>query len=154
SLAPLGARLKQLDFEQTETFGVNRLSDYTWKDLLDLDACTECGRCTSVCPAHAAGKELSPRDIIIRLRDLMHAEPRNGSSQPAAIIGAAPATRPETLWQCTTCAACMEACPVFIEQMPKIVDMRRHLVMEESDFPGPMQEAVVSLEKRGHPFGG
>jgi Fe-S oxidoreductase len=70
------------------------------------------------------------------------------------IIGAVPATSPASLWQCTTCAACMEACPVFIEQMPKIVDMRRHLVMEEADFPDSMQEAISSLEKRGHPFSG
>lgn len=154
SLDAGGARLKQINFETTETFGVNRLSDYTWKDLLDLDACTECGRCTSVCPAHAVGKELSPRDIIIGLRDLMHADGRNGSNHSAAIIGTVPATAPEALWQCTTCGACMEACPVFIEQMPKIVDMRRHLVMEEADFPDSMQEAVVSLEKRGHPFTG
>ena len=65
-----------------------------------------------------------------------------------------PATSPEPLWQCTTCAACVEACPVFIEQMPKIVDMRRFLVMEEAEFPDTMQEAVTSLERRGHPFSG
>jgi Fe-S oxidoreductase len=119
------------------------------------------------------GKELSPRDIILRLRDLMHGDFRladfaNGGSgahalmvviirnpwHQTAIIGAVPATAPTSLWQCTTCAACMEACPVFIEQMPKIVDMRRHLVMEEADFPESMQEAITSLEKRGHPFSG
>src|SRR5439155_16415586 len=76
SLAPLGATLKNIDFEKTESFGVNALADYTWKDLLDLDACTECGRCTSVCPANAVGKELSPRDIVLQLRDLMHQESR------------------------------------------------------------------------------
>jgi len=188
SLAPLGATLRNIDFEKTETFGVNALADYTWKDLLDLDACTECGRCTSVCPANTVGKELSPRDIILQLRDLMHeefrisnfglrnggatadkqtstAENANGQSISASnqskirnskfeIIGAVPATSPAALWQCTTCAACMEACPVFIEQMPKIVDMRRHLVMEAADFPDSMQEAISSLEKRGHPFSG
>ncbi len=188
SLLPLGATLKNIDFEKTETFGVNALADYTWKDLLDLDACTECGRCTSVCPANIVGKVLSPRDIILQLRDLMHEEFRisdfglrnggatagkqtstaeNANSQnisssnqseirnpKSAIIGAVPATSPASLWQCTTCAACMEACPVFIEQMPKIVDMRRHLVMEAADFPDSMQEAISSLEKRGHPFSG
>ena len=154
SLVPLGATLKNIDFEKTESFGVNALADYTWKDLLDLDACTECGRCTSVCPANTVGKELSPRDIILQLRDLMHSEQSAISNQQSAIIGAVPATLPASLWQCTTCAACMETCPVFIEQMPKIVDMRRHLVMEEADFPDSMQEAISSLEKRGHPFSG
>jgi Fe-S oxidoreductase/nitrate reductase gamma subunit len=187
NLEPLGAALKPVDFEKTESFGVNSLKNFTWKDLLDLDACTECGRCTAVCPAHKVGKELSPRDIILQLRDLMHTRPRdafglvsvNGNGalpavgadagrtpadgepttdvearKPLAIIGAVPAASPTPLWQCTTCAACMEACPVFIEQMPKIVDMRRYLVMEEADFPDSMQEAVMSLERRGHPFSG
>ncbi len=152
SLAPLGATLKNIDFEKTESFGVNSLKNFTWKDLLDLDACTECGRCTAVCPAHTVGKELSPRDIIIGLRDLMHSQMRisdfglrnkedtdhaqssaaqnadgqNGSSNTdqsairnpqSAIIGAVPATAPVPLWQCTTCAACMEACPVFSKSM-------------------------------------
>jgi nitrate reductase gamma subunit/ferredoxin len=76
NLEPLGATLKPVDFEKTESFGVNSLKSFTWKDLLDLDACTECGRCTAVCPAHTVGKELSPRDIILGLRDLMHAQSR------------------------------------------------------------------------------
>ena len=151
NLAPLGASLKNIDFEKSESFGVNSLNGFTWKDLLDLDACTECGRCTDVCPANAVGKELSPRDIILQLRDLMHDESRNSKLE---IIGSVPATSPAALWQCTTCAACMEACPVFIEQMPKIVDMRRYLVMEEAEFPDSMQQAIMSLEKRGHPFSG
>jgi Fe-S oxidoreductase len=181
NLVPLGATLKHIDFEKTESFGVNSLRGFTWKDLLDLDACTECGRCTAVCPANTVGKELSPRDIILQLRDLMHAEFRisnfgfrneenkfgndsnkssNDSQQSAIrnskfeIIATVPATSPISLWQCTTCAACMEACPVFIEQMPKIVDMRRYLVMEEADFPDSIQEAIMSLERRGHPFSG
>ena len=154
NLVPLGATLKNIDFEKTESFGVNALRDYSWKDLLDLDACTECGRCTSVCPANAVGKELSPRDIILQLRELMRGNQFEIRNSQFEIIGAVPATLPASLWQCTTCAACMEACPVFIEQMPKIVDMRRHLVMEEADFPDSMQEAISSLEKRGHPFSG
>ncbi|MBI2819459.1 MAG: 4Fe-4S dicluster domain-containing protein, partial [Acidobacteria bacterium] len=173
-LGPSGASLRSIDFENAEHFGVNSLTRFTWKDLLDLDACTECGRCTAVCPANTVGKELSPRDLILELRDLMHARPRdvfgvNGkvahlpgvategkaaASTPLPIIGTVAATSPDRLWQCTTCAACMEECPVFIEQMPKIVDMRRHLVMEEAEFPGTMQEAITSLEARGHPFRG
>jgi ferredoxin len=123
-LVPLGATLKHIDFEKTESLGVNSLRGFTWKDLLDLDACTECGRCTAVCPAHTVGKELSPRDIILQLRDLMHAEFRisdfgfrndelvpnanessNDSEQSAIrnskseIIAAVPATSPVPLWQ-------------------------------------------------------
>jgi Fe-S oxidoreductase/nitrate reductase gamma subunit len=148
NLAPIGAALKQVDFETAESFGVNSMQRFTWKDLLDFDACTECGRCTAVCPANTVGKELSPRDLILQLRALM----ARRSSE--AIIGTVPATSPSALWQCTTCAACMEECPVLIEQMPKIVDMRRYLVMEQADFPGTMQEAITSLETRGHPFRG
>lgn len=153
-LAPSGASLKAMDFDKLaetgEPMGVKSLAGFTWKDLLDLDACTECGRCTSVCPANTVGKSLSPRDIILDLRNLARA---NGDfAKP--IINAVPATSLERLWQCTTCGACMEACPVFIEQMSKIVDMRRFLVMEESDFPDTMQEAITSIESRGHPFRG
>ncbi len=178
NLDPIGASLKNIDFENTAAFGVNSLKGFTWKDLLDLDACTECGRCTEACPANGVGKELSPRDIILELRNLMRerpgevfgatpaaGDPQAGSEENAApdggeataglaIIGTVPATSPVRLWQCTTCAACVEACPVLIEQMPKIVDMRRHLVMEQAEFPDSMQEAVTSLESRGHPFRG
>ncbi len=158
-LTPIGASLKPMDFDKLaetgEPMGVKTLAGFTWKDLADFDSCTECGRCTAVCPAHAVGKELSPRDIILDLQSLMRNESAIRNPQSAIpIIGAVPATSPEALWQCTTCGACMEACPVFIEQMPKIVDMRRFLVMEESDFPDTMQEAMTSLESRQHPFRG
>lgn len=164
-LEPTGACLTPIDFEKTERLGVNRLTDFTWKDLLDLDACTECGRCTSACPANRVGKSLSPRDIVLGLRELLHRQgvgPASGgrsdpeSAQPQAdhIIGAVEATAPEALWACTTCAACVEACPVSIAQMPKIVDMRRYLVMEEANLPENFQAVIRSLESRGHPFPG
>jgi Fe-S oxidoreductase/nitrate reductase gamma subunit len=149
NLEPIGASLKSVDFESGAPLGVNSLERFTWKDLLDLDACTECGRCTAACPAHIVGKVLSPRDIILQLRDLPS---HHGAA--ATLVGATPATAAEALWECTTCAACVEACPVFIEQMPKIVDLRRHLVMEQAEFPESMQDAIRSLEKRGHPFSG
>jgi Fe-S oxidoreductase len=182
SLKPIGAALKKLDIDKAmetgEPLGVKALAGWSWKDLADFDACTECGRCTNVCPANTVGKELSPRDIILDLQKFMHTNPlsafgitnneaangvaTNGNGKaimrdPQAalpIIGAVPATSPTALWQCTTCGACMEACPVFIEQMPKIVDMRRFLVMEEADFPNTMSDAVTSMETRGHPFKG
>ena len=167
-----GASLKDIDFEKAERFGINSLPDFTWKDLLDLDACTECGRCTAVCPANTVGKELSPRDIILDLQKLMHDSsdelleiaakrqkgelepPKDGEPPPIPIIRDDHAVNKEALFQCTTCAACMEACPVFIEQLPKIVDARRFLVMEEADFPEGMMNVVTSMEQRQHPFPG
>lgn len=165
-----GASLKQIDFEKAERLGVNSLTDFTWRDLLDLDACTECGRCTAVCPANTVGKSLSPRDIILDLRKLMHdsedqllklAASQNGDGEEASgeaptipVIDENTAMSPEALFACTTCAACMEACPVHIEQMPKIIDARRFLVMEEAEFPEGMMEVITSLESRNHPYPG
>ncbi len=150
-LTPRGAALKTLNFDNPDAaLGVNSLAGFTWKDLLDFDACTECGRCTSACPANAVGKSLSPRDIILDLQRLSHT--RKDFNQP--IIGVASSLSADSLWACTTCAACMEACPVGITQMPKIVDMRRYLTMELAELPATMQAAVASMEARGHPFAG
>ena len=150
-LAPIGATLRKLDFENDEKLGINALAGFTWKDLLDLDACTECGRCTAVCPANRVGKVLSPRDIIL---DLQHRMRDGAKDFDASFVGATPALSAEAMWQCTTCAACVEACPVSIEQFPKIVDTRRYLVMEDAEFPDTMQQALTSLESRGHPLRG
>jgi Fe-S oxidoreductase len=155
-LEPGGASLKRLDFDRLaetgDPMGVKTLAGFTWKDLLDLDACTECGRCVSVCPANAVGKSLSPRDLILDLRNFARSD--GGSAFATPVASSVSAAAPERLWQCTTCGACMEACPVFIEQATKIVDLRRYLVMEEADFPETMQDAITSLESRGHPFRG
>ena len=149
-LTSIGSSLHAIDFDNDESLGVNALSSFTWKDLLDLDACTECGRCTAVCPANAVGKLLSPRDLILDLRHLSRTQ--DDFSKP--IIDATPALSPEALWACTTCGACVESCPVSIAQMPKIVDMRRHLAMEEAVLPDTMEKAIGSLEARGHPYAG
>ncbi|HXG52020.1 MAG TPA: heterodisulfide reductase-related iron-sulfur binding cluster [candidate division Zixibacteria bacterium] len=153
SLEPKGARLKTIDME-APSYGVSRLDQFTWKDLLDLDACTECGRCQDACPAYATGKPLSPKAIVLDLRRHLHAPdsrpPEEGN--PTPLVGGA--VREETLWSCTTCMACMEQCPVFVEHVPKIIDMRRYLVMEEGRLPGPMEQALRSLESRGHPYAG
>lgn len=150
-LAPIGATLRPVDFDTEGKLGIDSLSAFTWKDLLDFDACTECGRCTAACPANRVGKLLSPRDIILDLQKLMH-DPARAWSE--SFVGATPALSAEALWECTTCGACVESCPVAIEQMPKIVDARRFLVMEEAEFPDTMQQAIQSLETRGHPLRG
>jgi len=158
-----GRHLKAIDFESEAPLGVASLEQFSWKDLLDLDACTECGRCTAVCPANTVGKSLSPRDIVLDLRDLMHGKAdellatrgQTPEEEPRIpVINGATAVAPEALFDCTTCAACLEACPVYIEQLPKILDTRRFLVMEEADYPQTMADAVTSLEQRGHPFPG
>ncbi len=156
--------MKTLDFETATSFGINSLEQFTWKELLDFDSCTECGRCSSVCPAHTVGKELSPRDIILDLQKQLHEAdfsliPADGTADEDAgplfpIIGSTPALSPDALWQCTTCAACVDACPVSIEQFPKILDMRRYLAMEDAEMPPMLQDAMTSLEQRGHPFRG
>lgn len=149
------------DEEDEEPFGVNDLARFSWKDLLDLDACTECGRCTAVCPANVAGKSLSPRDIVLDLRSLMHdnadallSEDRSNDDALISTILDENALAPDNLFACTTCAACMEACPVYIEQLPKILDARRYQVMEEAEMPPTMAAAITSLERRGHPYPG
>jgi Fe-S oxidoreductase len=154
-LNALAGSLRPIDFESAEVFGVNSFEQFTWKDLLDLDSCTECGRCTSVCPANTVGKQLSPRDIILDLRKQLSVDSRGSAdAQRPSLIGQHASLEPEALWQCTTCAACVETCPVAIEQYPKIVDMRRFLVMEETQIPRALQDALTSLEQRGHPFRG
>jgi Fe-S oxidoreductase/nitrate reductase gamma subunit len=158
-----GRGLKSIDFESEAPLGVASLEQFTWKDLLDFDACTECGRCSAVCPANTVGKSLSPRDIVLDLRALMHRQSEallaTRGEQPSdepriPVIDEATAVAPDALFSCTTCGACVEACPVYIEQLPKILDTRRYLVMEEADYPQTMATAVTSLEQRGHPFPG
>jgi Fe-S oxidoreductase/nitrate reductase gamma subunit len=144
--------------------GYQALTDFTWKELLDLDACTKCGRCHVACPARAGGWPLSPRDLILELREVAEATwggrsllhevaPRGGDgandgsrSVAGDVIGA------ETLWSCTTCLACVEACPVGIEHVPMIVQMRRSLV--ESGTMDPNLQAVLEKVGRyGNSFG-
>lgn len=150
--------LQPIDFEKAERLGVSAISDFAWKDLLDLDACTSCGRCQAVCPAYASGTQLSPRNLILDLRDYMSAHGpgliagQKQTEELPPLVGGA--ITEEVLWACTSCGACMQECPVHIEHVPKIVDMRRHLVMEESNMPGTLQEALKSLEDRAHPYKG
>ncbi len=143
------------NLEEAETFGVGTLEELTWKDLFDLYNCTECGRCTSGCPANVSGKELDPKWLILNLRD--HLLERGGTrakhDQEAAekpMVGGV--IHENVLWACTTCRWCVDACPVFIEHVPKIVDMRRWLVLTESRFPAELQPTFRNLENNGNPF--
>ena len=149
-VAPSGV-IAPVALEAAEHFGVSTIRGFPRKDLLDLVACTECGRCQDACPAWTTGKPLTPKGLILDLRDHLVAE-RSGGSNGKAMVGGVVAD--EVLWACTTCGACHHACPVFIEPIPKIVDMRRFLVMEEARFPETMQAALRGMENRGHPYQG
>jgi heterodisulfide reductase subunit C/nitrate reductase gamma subunit len=156
NLGPKGA-LTKLDFEKSELFGVGKIEDFTWKQLLDLDACTRCGRCQDACPAYFSGKKLNPKQVIQDLKNhLYDVYPRLTSLKPAETRKelAGEVIADEAVWDCTTCRACMQACPVYIEHVDKIVDLRRNLVMEKSRFPEAAQEALKCLGTRGHPYRG
>ena len=127
--------------------GIGRLDQFSWKDILDLASCTECGRCQAACPAHAAGQPLSPKLLIMDLRESVMADQRLAA---APFLGNA--IREETLWSCTTCRACMEVCPLHIEHVPKIVEMRRQLV-EEARIGANLQEALSNLQRSGNSMG-
>jgi len=160
SLGPKGA-LKPIDLEQAETFGVSKIQDFTWKDLLDLYTCAECGRCHDNCPAQFSGQPLSPREVILNLKEhllevgpeLLRGKAEAASTNPStAMIGEV--ITEEVIWECTTCRACQEICPVSIEQMTKIIDMRRNLVLEQASIPETGEGALKSIETRGHPWRG
>lgn len=147
-LAPRGVPLPT-DFEAEEPrLGIKNASDMTWKQLFDLDACTECGRCTSVCPAYASGSALDPKRVIIDLRDAIRE--RGLSAQPLA----GEVVSYEALWACTTCRACEEICPAGIEHVPTIIGLRQNLAMEQVKVPAGVADLVANLEAREHPFRG
>ncbi len=155
-LGPKGS-LSKIDFEKTELFGVGKIEDFTWKQLLDLEACTRCGRCQDACPAHFSGKALNPKQVIIDLKQhLYDVYPRLASLKPAEKRRdlAGEVLTDEVVWDCTTCRACQQACPVYIEHVDKIIDLRRNLAMEKSRFPEAAREALKCLGTRGHPYRG
>ncbi|HVB51361.1 MAG TPA: (Fe-S)-binding protein [Acidimicrobiales bacterium] len=148
-----------MDMEQvTEdtVFGVGHVEDFTWKQMLDLATCTECGRCQSVCPAWTTGKPLSPKLLIMGLRDNMFASAdRLLSGEPdGAVATLVPTTiDPDVLWSCTTCGACVQECPVDIEHVDAIIDLRRYEVLMESRFPSEAGLLLRNLENQGDPWG-
>jgi len=141
--------------------GYTKIEDFTWKELLDFDACTKCGRCHEVCPARTAGAPLSPRDLILDLRQwvdvqsgglaVLDREERPAMPGADAVI-AGDVIKARTLWSCTTCMACVETCPVGIEHVPTIVQLRRSLV-EEGTMDASLQQALQNLAGQGNSFG-
>ncbi|HEY7105092.1 MAG TPA: heterodisulfide reductase-related iron-sulfur binding cluster [Acidimicrobiia bacterium] len=160
---PKGAMKPMPNLAETEleTFGASVVEDFTWKQLLDTDACTMCGRCTSVCPAHATGKPLDPREIVLKTGEVMAATGSPVVPPPIGLdneitIGADSLFEritSEEIWACTTCKACDEICPVNIEILDKILDMRRYLSLMESNFPSELGNAYRGMENQYNPWG-
>ncbi|MGW2274586.1 (Fe-S)-binding protein [Streptomyces yangpuensis] len=186
ALQPMTSGGKEIDFEdpgEDDVFGVSQVEQFSWKGILDFSTCTECGRCQSQCPAWNTGKPLSPKLLIMSLRDHAHAkapyllagggktmegEEKASEEQLAGVPATALAEAerpligtalengvidPDVLWSCTTCGACVEQCPVDIEHIDHIVDMRRYQVMIESAFPSEAGTMLKNLEKKGNPWG-
>jgi Fe-S oxidoreductase len=182
---PLGPKvvLEPIPVEEQENFGVSKIQEFKWKDLLDLYACAVCGRCHANCPAHLSGKSLSPREFIHDLKEylleagpeLLAAKTATASEDPAETAAETQATSEaqppseaiapsraligdvvteEQIWACTTCGACQEVCPVNIEHIRKIIDLRRNLVMAQSRMPESAQLMLRNLQQRGHPWAG
>jgi Fe-S oxidoreductase/nitrate reductase gamma subunit len=160
---PKGAMKPMPNLMETEleTFGAATVEDFTWKQLFDTDACTICGRCTSVCPAHATGKPLDPREIVLKVGEVMNATGSPPTSPPVGVDREIVVTAPnvferitsEEIWACTTCKACDEICPVNIEILDKILDMRRYLSLMESDFPTELGNTYRAMENSGNAYG-
>ena len=160
---PKGAMKAMPNLMETEleSFGASQVADLTWKQLLDTDACTMCGRCTSVCPAHATGKPLDPREIVLKTGEVMAATGSPVVSPPIGIDAEITVDADslferitaEEVWSCTSCKACDEICPVNIEILDKILDMRRYLSLMESNFPTELGNAYRSMENSSNPWG-
>jgi Fe-S oxidoreductase len=162
NLGPRGRLAPIKDFENAETFGVSQVEQYTWKQLLDMTSCLECGRCTINCPTVNTGKTLNPKFLVIEQRDHLLAKApaliaarANGADAPAwdgPDMITQVATE-EAVWACTSCGWCEEGCPVGIEHIQRIVDIRRYQVLMESKFPQQVTGAFKGIENQGNPWG-
>lgn len=159
NLDPVRNTIKKLNLEDenADTFGASDIKHFSWKQVLDGYSCTECGRCTSVCPANIAGKSLSPREIIVNVRKrtkdvapLLASGITEGEQFQKTLVH--DYIKDVELWECTTCMACVQECPVMIEHVDTIVDMRRNLVLTESDFPSNLNNVFKSLETNFTPW--
>lgn len=149
-LAPRGALRKIEKLEEQESFGVSRFGQFSWKQRLDFDACTECGRCQAACPAVAAGTTLNPKALIVSLKRSLHAHDEATLAE-LPVVG--DLISPDALWACTTCGACVEACPARIDVVGTIVDMRRHLALEVGEFPAGVAHTLQGMGGVGNPWG-
>ncbi len=146
------------NIEDLDSLGVEKVEDFTWKHILDIYTCTECGRCSDNCPANIVRRPLSPMEITLKIRDHGYKSmplynftgKGNSRNRNIALIGTV--LSPDEIWSCTTCGACEEECPVFIEYIDKMIDLRRHMV-ESGMIPKDFQDALLKFEKTGNPFG-
>jgi Fe-S oxidoreductase len=144
-LGPRGAIREIKNIEESETLGISKLEEFSWKRRLDFDACVECGRCQDACPAYMAGTALSPKQIIVKLKRHMHGE------LPGPIHGEL--IKADELWACTTCMACVQECPAFIDIVDTIVDLRRYLTLSEGALPSTAPQSLQNIQRAGNPWG-
>lgn len=168
-LKPVGHIEPIRDFETAESFGAAQLDDFTWKQIFDSDACTRCGRCQDGCPAYLSGKPLSPKKMVLDIKDhWLERAPLYVAAEKAAKasgkgekpeIAASEKTLPggvvelDELWACTNCMYCMEHCPASIEHVPKIINMRQYKVLTEADFASELQLTFRNMENNSNPWG-
>lgn len=144
-LTPRGAIPKIENIEEAEILGISKMEEFSWKRRLDFDACVECGRCQAVCPAYLAGSALSPKRVIVKLKRHMH------GTLPGPIHGSL--IEANELWSCTTCMACVEECPAFIDIVDTILDLRRYLTLSEGALPSTAPQALQNIRRAGNPWG-
>ena len=146
-------RWGEANLDEVKSFGVKTFEDFTWKHMLDFYSCADCGRCSENCPANAVGRPISPRFLSIKARDYIFEHYpvfRHSKANGAPLIGGIYSE--DEIWSCTTCGACEEECPLMIEYIDKIVDLRRGLV-DQGNVPQSMQKPLKALESRGNPYG-